>query len=227
MKRMKFILALILADLLTSLGRALAQEPSLPAKTETPEPSAIAIPSASPRPQLNIPEIPIEPPQLVPDSSSGASPGQSPRSKSKPPPLSELDAAFQRSPLGQMEQEHRLHIAWRELQNRAAHDPEVVAAKAAIEGTRTDVEKRERLRAYYKIYYAHMQALADTPELKSYLEGKKNEVLNSLAQPHVRPTPTPKPTLTPAPASAPDSAIPPPPLPVSTPTATPAPSPIP
>lgn len=226
MKRMKFILAPITASLLSSLGFALAQEGPLPARSATPEPAPSAIPSASSRPELNIPEIPVEPPQLVPEFSPGASPA-APPPKSKAQPLSELDAAFKRSPLGQLEQEHRLHIAWRELQNRTARDPEVVAAKAAIDGTRTDVERRERLRAYYKTYYAHMLALADTPELKGYLEGKKNEVLNSLAQPNVRPTPKPKPTPTPRPAPAPDAALPPPPLPVSTPTPTPAPSPTP
>ncbi|HXM33288.1 MAG TPA: hypothetical protein VN921_06515 [Chthoniobacterales bacterium] len=224
MKPMRFIFALTFAGSLTSLAFALAQESPLPAKTVTPGPSPAAIPSASPRPELNIPEIPVEPPQLVPDSSPGPSP-VAPAHKSKAPPLSELDAAFQRSPLGQLEQEHRLHIAWRELQNRAAHDPEVVAAKAAIDGTRTDVEKRERVRAYYKIYYAHMQALADTPELKNYLEGKKNEALGGLAQPRVRPTPKPKTTPTRSPASAPDATLPPAPLPVSTPTPSPIPTP--
>jgi hypothetical protein len=224
MKRMKFVWATIFAGFLVSLRFAIAQESPLPAKTETPEPSPAAIPSASPRPQLNIPEIPIEPPQLVPDSSPGASP-VAPATKLKAPPLSELDAAFQRSPLGQLDEEHRLHIAWRELQNRASHDPEVVAAKAAIDGTRTDVVKRERLRAYYKIYYARMLALADTPELKNYLEAKKNEALGSLAQPRVRPTPKSKPTPTPTPP--PSSALPPEPLPVSTPAPTPAPNPTP
>jgi hypothetical protein len=227
MKRMKFILALISAGLLAAAGFAFAQEPSLPAKTATPEPSPAAIPGASPRPELNIPEIPVEPPQLVPDSSPGASPA-APPTKSKAPPLSELDAAFKRSPLGQLDQEHRLHIAWRELQNRTARDPEVVAAKAAINGPRTEMEKRERMRAYYKIYYAHMAALADTPELKAYLEGKKNEALGGLAQPHVRPTPTPKSTPKSSPSPVPNSALPPPePLPVSTPTPIPAPSPTP
>ena len=221
---MKFILALIFAGVVSSLGLALAQDASSPAKTATPEPSPLAIPSASPRPQLNIPDIPIEPPQLVPDSSPGASPAALPR-KSKAPPLSELDATFKQSPLGQLEEEHRLHIAWRELQNRASHDPDVIAAKAAIDGTKTDLEKRERLRAYYKTFYAHMLAFADTPELKGYLEGKKNEVLGSLAQPRVRPTPKPKPT--PVPSSAPTLSVPPEPLPVSTPTPTPATSPTP
>ena len=40
---------------------------------------------------------------------------------------------------------------------------------------KTDLERRARLREYYKIYYAHMLALASTPELKAYLEGKKKE----------------------------------------------------
>ena len=47
------------------------------------------------------------------------------------------------------------------------------------------------MRAYYKIFYAHMQALAETPDIKAYLEQKKKEALNSLAQPNVRPEPTP------------------------------------
>jgi hypothetical protein len=58
--------------------------------------------------------------------------------------------------------------------------------------TKTDIEKRERLRTYYNIYYAHMQALASSPEVKSYLDGKKNAVLESLAQHRVRATPAPR-----------------------------------
>jgi hypothetical protein len=44
-----------------------------------------------------------------------------------------------------------------------------------------------------------MQALAETPEIKPYLEQKKKEALNSLAQPtlHPDPTPTPSPSATP------------------------------
>ena len=70
----------------------------------------------------------------------------------------------------------------------------MVAAKKAAEAARTEVEKRNLMRAYYKIFYAHMQALATAPEVKAFLEAKKNESLSVLAQPRVRPEPTPRPT---------------------------------
>ncbi|MEY2482709.1 MAG: hypothetical protein QOK24_1237 [Verrucomicrobiota bacterium] len=179
---MKFLIFSVALILCAAGGRA--QEPPLPVATETPS----ARPAA-PRPELNIPEIPltVEPTPLVPNTS--------PAPKKSLPPISELDAAFKQSPLAQAAEEYRLHVEWRELQNRTAHDPEVVAAKAAADKMKTDLERRARLREYYTIYYAHMLALASTPELKAYLEGKRNGALDGLAQSRVRP----KPTATPSP----------------------------
>jgi hypothetical protein len=188
MNRMKFLLAIVPIALAVPVGLSYAQEPPLPAKTETPTPTP-----AGARPQLNIPEIPIpvDPPKLVPDSSPALQRGPAiPALPKSAPALSELDAAFQKSPLAQEAEEQRLHLEWRQLQNRVAHDAEVVAAKAATTTAKTDLEKRERLRAYYKVYYAHMQALASSPETKKYLDGKKAAVLASLAQPRVRPETT-------------------------------------
>ena len=186
MNRMKLLSVMLSALFATSLGVVCAQEPPLPAKTETPTPS----PSA--RPQLDIPDIPlaVDPPQLVPNTSPVPSVGGG--TAEKVPALSELDAAFKRSPLGQAEEEHRLHIEWRKLQNRTAHDPEVVEAKEFAGKARTDLEKRERLRAYYNIFYGKMQALADSSELKRYLEAKKTGLVAGLAQPRVRPAPSPR-----------------------------------
>jgi hypothetical protein len=110
------------------------------------------------------------------------------------PPLEELDAAFKRSSLGQAVEEQRMHVEWRKLKNRTVGNPDIVAAKAAAEEARTDLEKRNLMRAYYKLHYTRMQALAATPELKAYLEAKKNAMLASLDQPHVRPSPTPSPS---------------------------------
>jgi hypothetical protein len=162
-----------------------AQEPPLPAATETPAPSP------SVRPQIDIPDIPmtVEPSPLVPNTS--------PAPKKTVPSLPELDAAFQHSSLGQAVEEQRLHLEWRKLKNRASEDPEVIAAKKAIAAARTDVDKRNLMRAYYKLFYAHMQALAETPEIKAYLEQRKKDALNSLAQPHVRPEPSARPSATP------------------------------
>ena len=106
------------------------------------------------------------------------------------PPISELDTAFQHSSLGQAVEQQRLQLEWRKLKNRASQESEVIAAKNAISTGRTDVEKRDLRRAYYKMFYARMQAMADKPEVKSYLEQKKKEILDSFEQPHVRPKPS-------------------------------------
>ena len=176
---------LILSCAFCCASLLVAQEPPLPAATETPAPSS------SVRPQVNIPDIPmtVEPSPLVPNTS--------PAPRKTLPSISELDTAFQHSSLGQAAEEQRLHLEWRKLKNRASLDPEVIAAKKAIETARTDVDKRNLMRAYYKVFYAHMQALAETPEIKPYLEQRKKDALNSLAQPNVRPEPTARPSPTP------------------------------
>ena len=180
-------LSATLAALILGVVLLRAEEPPLPAATETPAPS----PSASVRPQVDIPDIPmtVEPSPLVPNTS--ATP------KKTIPSISELDTAFQHSSLGQAVEEQRLHLEWRKLKNRASLDPEVVAAKKAIGSARTDVDKRNLMRAYYKIFYARMQALAETAEIKGYLEQKKKDALNGLAQPRVHPEPTARPSPTP------------------------------
>ena len=175
---MKFLSAIIVAISLCSVAVLPAQEPPLPAATETPA----ATPA--PRPELNIPEIPltVEPAPLVPNTS--------PAPSKSAPPIEELDAAFKKSSLGQVVEEQRMHVEWRKLKNRTVDDPDIVAAKEAAEKARTDLEKRNLLRAYYKLHYTRMQQLAATPELKAYLEDKKKAFLASLDQPHVRPNPT-------------------------------------
>ena len=179
---MKFVSTILAATLLWWVPFSSAQEPPLPAATETPA----ASPSASGRPELNIPDIPltVEPAPLVPNTS--------PAPSKSAPPLEELDAAFKKSSLGQAAEEQRMHVEWRKLKNRTVADPKVVAAKAAADNARTDLERRNLMRAYYKLHYARMQALASTPEMKAYLEEKKKAMLAGLDQPHVRPNPTAK-----------------------------------
>ena len=156
----------------------------MPAATETPAPAASPIT----RPELNIPEIPltVEPAPLVPNTS--------PTPSKSAPPLEELDAAFKRSSLGQAVEEQRMHVEWRKLKNKTVDDPDIVALKAAAEKAGTDLEKRNLLRAYYKLYYGRMEALASTPELRSYIEVRRKAILASLDQPRVRPNPTASPS---------------------------------
>jgi hypothetical protein len=179
---MKFCVFRIAALFLASV--AVAQEPPLPAATATPAPN----PSA--RPELDIPDIPmaVEPSPLVPNTS--ATP------KKNMPSISELDSVFGHSSLGQAVEEQRLHLEWRKLKNRVSQDAEILAAKKAMGSGRTDAENRELMRVYYTLFYGRMQALADKPEVKGYLEQKKKELLNSLAQPHVRPEPSARPHAT-------------------------------
>jgi hypothetical protein len=118
------------------------------------------------------------------------------------PELSQLDEAFKQPSLGKEADERRVHIEWRHLKNQVANDPSVRAAEAATHTAHTDLEKRQRLRAYYDVYYGRMSALASTPEMKLALESLKNTHVGSTTQPRVRhstdgapgaPTPAPSP----------------------------------
>ncbi len=115
------------------------------------------------------------------------------------PELSQLDEAFKKSSLGKDADDQRLHIEWRQLANRMANDPEVIAARNSIEQTRTDLEKRERLRAYYNLYYGKMKAIASSEQMRHALDVARDEHLAHINQPRVRhetdgALPTPQPT---------------------------------
>jgi hypothetical protein len=122
------------------------------------------------------------------------------------PELSQLDEVFKQTSLGKTADEFRVHIEWRRLRNRVANDPEVVAAKKAADAARTDLEKRELIRQYYKIYYARMGALTDRPEIKAALEDMKDKHVGLADQKRVRPSPSPAPTTAPETTPAPEAA---------------------
>jgi hypothetical protein len=107
------------------------------------------------------------------------------------PELSQLDEIFKQTSLGKTADNYRLHLEWMQLRNQVVNSPDVMAAKKAVESARTDLEKRQRLRQYYDIYYAHMQALAKDPQVKSGLNDMKAAHLWLLDQSRVRPSPSP------------------------------------
>jgi len=121
------------------------------------------------------------------------------------PEISQLDQNFSKPrSLGPQADQLRVHKEWRQLKNRTVNDPKVQAAKAYAQSARTDLEKRNRLRDYYNVYYERMSVIATTPELKLALQALKTSHQAYLAQPNVRPTPntatpSPTPTGTPAP----------------------------
>jgi hypothetical protein len=119
------------------------------------------------------------------------------------PEISQLDQTFSKpKSLGKEADELRVHVEWRQLKNRTVNDPAVQAAKAYAQAARTDLEKRNRLRDYYNIYYQRMSALATTPEIKLALQALKTSHESLLSQPRVRPSPTPE-GATPTPTIAP------------------------
>jgi hypothetical protein len=118
------------------------------------------------------------------------------------PTLQQLDAAFKPPSLGKEADQHRLHIEWRQLANRTVNDPAVRTAWTFAQAARTDLEKRNRLRDYYDIYYERMLALASTPEMKEALNALKDAHKSVANQPRVRhltdgALPTPPPMATP------------------------------
>ena len=121
------------------------------------------------------------------------------------PEITQLDQTFSKpKSLGKDADALRVHVEWRQLKNRIVNDPEVQTAKAYAQAARTDLEKRNRLRAYYDIYYERMSALATTPEIKLALQVLKATHQGLLAQPRVRPSPTPEgATPTPTPSATP------------------------
>ncbi len=116
------------------------------------------------------------------------------------PELKQLDQSFKPPSLGTDADGAKLRVEWRQLRNRTVNDPAVQAAKIYAQSARTDLERRNRLREYYDIYYQRMSALATTPEIKLSLQAQKTSHEGLLAQPRVRPTPPGSPTPQPAPA---------------------------
>jgi hypothetical protein len=126
---------------------------------------------------------------LPTEKTQAPTPAPSPSAIPEVPELSQLDQAFKQSSLGKAADEYRVRVEWRRLQNRVVDEPDIVAAKAAAQSARTDLEKRDRLRDYYNIYYGRMRALASSDEMRKALDSFKAEHLKLLDQPRVRPVP--------------------------------------
>jgi hypothetical protein len=135
---------------------------------------------------------------LFPEQEEEASPTPPPNGPELPE-LKELDESFKPKSLGKEADAQQMHVLWRQLKNRTVNDPEVQAAKKYAQAARTDLEKRQRLRSYYELYYQRMSAMATTPELKVALQALKDSHQAVLAQPRVRPSPTPEFSGTPSP----------------------------
>jgi len=138
------------------------------------------------------PDVDLYSGQKQPGITPTAIPSLEPNGPPDVPELSQLDEAFKKqTSLGKEADERRLHIEWRKLKNQVVNDPSIRAAKAFALAARTDLEKRNRLRNYYNLYYDRMSALASSAELKLALNALKTTYFKSIDQPRVRPSPTP------------------------------------
>jgi hypothetical protein len=113
-----------------------------------------------------------------------------PRSSAAPEPKvperEQIDEIFKESSLGKEADERRLHIEWRQLQNEVVNQPDIVAAKRSAEHAPTDLEKRQRLRDYYELYYGRMRDHARSTEMRNALDRLKLAHVSQLTQAHVR-----------------------------------------
>jgi hypothetical protein len=144
------------------------------------------------------PSVDVQPQPEQPAEPAVPTPSGSPEL----PELSKLDEAFKQTSLGKAADEYRIRVEVRRLQNIVVNEPVVVAAKAAAETATTDLEKRQRLRDYYNIYYGRMRSLTSSPETRAAVDKTKGEHLALLNQPRVRHEtdaglPTPSPTRSP------------------------------
>jgi hypothetical protein len=109
------------------------------------------------------------------------------------PELSRLDELFKQTSMGKAADTQRLRVKWRELKNKVANDADLIAMRRAAEKTRTDLEKRDRLRAFYKLYFTRVRQFPMSAEMKQYVDAMEAAQLGKTAQSHVRPSPTPSP----------------------------------
>jgi len=142
-------------------------------------PATMDLQSHSPAPSTPPPVPPLE----------QGSPSPTPIPPSDVPELSTLDQAFKKSSLGKTADEFHERVEIRRLQNQVNAEPRIVSAKKAADSAHTDLEKRERLRDYYTIYYGRLRALASTEETRKAIDDEKAEHLKLLDQPRVRPEP--------------------------------------
>jgi len=131
-------------------------------------------------------DLPKEPELPAMESNAPAPP---PAPSPDIPELSQLDEAFKRTSIGKAADESRERVEIRKLQNRVSNDESINVARNYAEAASTDLEKRERLRDYYELYYGKMRRMASSEETRKALDELKDAHLKLLAQPRVRPVP--------------------------------------
>jgi hypothetical protein len=181
---MNFFRQLIAGLALASATCAVAQSsPSPTISSAAPTSSESAPDAAAPSPSAT---VAVEPPSLIPPNIlPGPGPAALPHIPSGPD-LQTLNTFFKQTSLGKTADEHRLHLQMSALETRIRNDEDLHALQASANKARTDLERRHALKAYYKLYFGKLRALASTPDLQDYLKAQEAAHEVALLQPRVR-----------------------------------------
>jgi hypothetical protein len=183
-------LFLPLTAALLSLPPLFAQDPAVSPQGEgTPRPVAPSqpgrlelIPSGSPEsPVSSLPELP--PP--IQTSKPGAK-SQGARPESGKPGKSEAS----RTEAAEADLEER--IRFRAARDKVRQDPALQMEWDRAQAARTDYEKREILKQYYREFYARVAKADPDPRLKKLIEFNRASSLRSLEQTRIQPTEPPQ-----------------------------------
>lgn len=183
MKRPTLLLA---AALLTALplfaeDKAPAKEPA-PAPDNTPQPLA---PTEKDPDRLELmPAQRLLPPTGLPLIPEIPLPMEKPRSQSVESPIKRRDSAT-----ADAEDLVKQRIRMREAKTKVQRDPAVQAEWDRAAAVRTDYEKREALKSYYKLLYGRMAKV--DPTLKTAIGKQLQESLERLEQTRIAPTQPP------------------------------------
>jgi hypothetical protein len=187
-EQMKIFRQLVAVAVIVIAISAGGQSPA-PDFAQTPAPAAsqnVTSVDATPSPSAT---VSVEPPSLVPPNIlPGPGGGGLPQIPAGPD-LQKLNEVFKQTTLGKVADEYRLHLQMAALEAKIRNDTDLHEARASADRAPTDLERRHRFKAYYKLYYKKLIALASTPELQAYLRAHQAAQESSLLQPRVRHNP--------------------------------------
>ena len=187
MKRTTHLLA---AALLTALPLFAEDKGPAPAAAEPPADNSLPPLAPAEKDKDRLELMPSKPAQLLPPP-SGLSlipeiplPPEKSRPRSVESPIKKRDSAT-----ADAEDLVKQRIRLREAKTKAQRDPAVQAEWDRAAAVRTDYEKREVLKSYYKLLYGRMAKIDST--LKAPLEKQLQESLGQLEQTKIAPTQPP------------------------------------
>jgi hypothetical protein len=194
---MKRLPALLAATLLPALP--LFAQDKAPEKTSEPAAPPAAEPGANPAPPPLAPAgkdkdrlelMPSKPAQLLPPPidlpliPEMPVPQERPRTRSVESPIKTRDSATSAAA-----DEVKQRIRLREAKTKAQRDPAVMAEWTRSTEVKTDYEKREALKSYYRLLYARMARI--DPSLKAPIALQLQQNLARLEQTRIAPTQPP------------------------------------